>query len=108
MDELPKESIDLLVADVSLPGPNGCELALRFLDREPKGRVLFISGYTGAEVCHQYDIKLSDREFLAKPLYPKPFVERVEAILEQGDTCLPQWVSKRLQRFLSEADQHHQ
>jgi hypothetical protein len=36
--------------------------------------VLLISGYTGAEVYHQYDVKLSDKEFLAKPLYPKAFV----------------------------------
>jgi DNA-binding NtrC family response regulator len=106
LDALPKGSVDLLVTDVSLPGPNGCELALRFLDREPKGRVLFISGYTGAEVCHQYDVKLSDKEFLAKPLYPKPFIERVEAILEQGDASLPEWVSRRLQRFSGEAASH--
>lgn len=106
LDGLPKGSVDLLIADVSLPGPNGCELALCFLDREPKARVLFISGYTGAEVCHQYDVKLSDREFLAKPLYPKPFIERVEAILEQRDTSLPEWVSRRLQRFSGEAASH--
>jgi len=106
LDELPKGTVDLLVADVSLPGPNGCELALRFLDREPKGRVLFISGYTGAEVCYQYDIKLSDKEFLAKPLYPKPFVERVEAILEQSEASVPTWVSKRLQQVAGEAAPH--
>ena len=92
-------TIDLLIADVSLPGPNGCELALRFLEREPKGRVLFISGYTGAEVCHQYDIKLSDKQFLAKPLYPDALVELVKAILEEEDPTLPTWVRTRLQRL---------
>jgi DNA-binding NtrC family response regulator len=64
--------VDLLIADFSLPGPNGCELALRFLERQPKGRVLFISGYTGAEVCRQYDMKLSEKEFLAKPFTRSP------------------------------------
>jgi FixJ family two-component response regulator len=108
LDGLPNGSVSLLITDVSLPGPNGCELALRFLDREPKGRVLFISGYTGAEVCHHYDVKLSDREFLAKPLYPKSFVERVEAILEQSNTSVPKWVSKRLQGFSGEAASHHE
>ncbi len=82
--------VDLLIADVSLPGPNGCELALRFLERQPKSRVLLISGYTGAEVCQQYDLKLSDKEFLAKPLYPKPFVERVNAILDEKKAFAPQ------------------
>lgn len=96
LEGLPKGSVDLLIADVSLPGPNGCELALRFLEREPKGRVLLISGYTGAEVCRQYDIKLSDKEFLAKPLYPKPFLERVKTILEEETSSVPTWVAKRL------------
>jgi len=91
--------LDLLISDVSLPGPNGCELALRFLEGHPKGRVLFISGYTGAEVCQQYDIKLSDKEFLAKPLYPKPFVERVNAILEERERSLPKWVAKMTNRY---------
>src|SRR4051812_16884857 len=59
LDGLPKGSVDLLITDVSMPGPNGCELALRFLEREPKSRVLFISGYTGAEVCGHYGITLS-------------------------------------------------
>ena len=97
--------VDLLIADVSLPGPNGCELALRFLERQPKGRVLFISGYTGAEVCRQYDMKLSEKEFLPKPLYPKPFVERVDAILDEKEPSLPTWV-KRLGRYGSEAAPH--
>jgi len=94
--------VDLLIADVSLPGPNGCELALRFLEKQPKSRVLFISGYTGAEVCRQYDMKLSDKEFLAKPLYPKPFLEAVNAILDEKEPSVPTWV-KRLGRYGSEA-----
>jgi len=56
--------------------------------------------------CQHYDIKLSDKEFLAKPLYPKPFVERVGAILDEGEPSLPRWVSKRLDRYGSEAAPH--
>ena len=33
--------IDLLIADVSLPDGNGCELALAIRDRRPEIRVLF-------------------------------------------------------------------
>ena len=46
--------IDLLVADVALPERNGCELAKYLLKLEPELRVLFVSGFTGAEICKQY------------------------------------------------------
>jgi CheY-like chemotaxis protein len=95
--------VDLLVTDVSMPGPNGCELALRFLESRPNGRVLFISGYTGAEVCRHYDIRLSDKEFIAKPLYPRPFLERVGSILSERQASLPTWAQERLGRRETEA-----
>ncbi|MGH9627533.1 MAG: response regulator [Bryobacteraceae bacterium] len=59
--------IDFLIADVSLPGPNGCELAVQLLRSESELQVLFISGYTGAEVCSTYGVSLSGSHFLAKP-----------------------------------------
>jgi DNA-binding response OmpR family regulator len=68
--------------------------------------VLFISGYTGAEVCYQYDIKLSDKQFLAKPLYPEALVERVEAILEQEEPAIPTWARTRLLQYSGDPAQH--
>ena len=103
LEGMPVGHIDLLITDVSLPGPNGCEFALRFLARDPKGKVLFISGYTGAEVCTGYGIRLSDSDFLAKPIYPEALIERVQAILDREDAAIPEWVSRRLQEYGAEA-----
>ena len=78
------EHIDLLIADVSLPGPNGCELALRLVEAQPSVQVLFISGYTGAEACRAYGILNSDAHFLGKPFDPATLVDRVGALLRES------------------------
>jgi len=45
------DSVDLLVADVSLPDGDACDLALQLRDCQPDLRVLFVSGHVGAELC---------------------------------------------------------
>ena len=83
LTEYVTEPIDLMVVDVSLPGPNGCELANRVLEKRPDTKVLFISGYTGAEIMLQYGVPLSDLHFLAKPFTPAEFIKRVRTILDE-------------------------
>lgn len=76
------DPLDLLIADVSLPGPNGCELANRLRTMRPGCRVLFISGYTGAEIVLQYGMPLSDIHFLAKPITKSALMGRVRLVLD--------------------------
>ncbi|WP_164013158.1 response regulator [Pyxidicoccus trucidator] len=48
------EHPDVVVTDESLPGMLGTELAQRVKEREPRARVILVSGYTqvqGAEHC---------------------------------------------------------
>ena len=89
-----REFLDVLIADVSLPGPNGCELARRVMDIRPDVTVLFISGYTGAEVCRHYGIQLHDLHFMAKPLDAQALAARVRWLLDskaQDAGELPAW-----------------
>ena len=76
------EFLDLLIADVSLPGPNGCEVANRLHALRPDLKVLFISGYTGAEICRHYGVQLHDLHFMAKPIDARSLVTRVRAVLD--------------------------
>lgn len=78
------ERMELLIADVSLPGRNGCELANELKRQRPKLPCLFISGYTGAEVCRAYGVGITDIEFLAKPFEPRELVERAELLLARS------------------------
>lgn len=76
--------LDLLIADVSLPGPNGCELAVRLIEAQPGLQVLFISGYTGADACRSYGIQDSDLHFLGKPFPPETLAVRVAELMEEA------------------------
>jgi DNA-binding response OmpR family regulator len=91
-----REFVDVLIADVSLPGPNGCELAKRVLGLQRKTTVLFISGYAGAEVCRHNGVELHDLHFMAKPIDGRSLVNRINRLLEakdSDDNPLPIWFS---------------
>lgn len=78
-------SIDVLVTDISLPGTNGCELARQLLKVRPDLRVLFVSGFVGAEVCRYYGVPITDLYFLRKPFTPKELVARVHSVIESTE-----------------------
>ncbi len=75
-------TLHLLITDISLPGTNGCELARQVLDSRPGLKVLFVSGYVGAEVCHYYGVPITDLFFLRKPFTSQGLVARVKRVLE--------------------------
>jgi DNA-binding response OmpR family regulator len=72
-----RQAVDLLIADISLPDGNGCELALTMQHDKPDLRVLFISGHVGAEVCRFYGLDVTDLHFLRKPFQPAELVNSV-------------------------------
>jgi signal transduction histidine kinase len=69
-------AIDLLITDVMLPGIHGPELASRMQQAAPRLKILFISGYTGAERFP------AGAHFLTKPFTLAALVEKVRAALE--------------------------
>ena len=77
-------AIDLLVIDVSLPGGNGCELARLLMARDPKLRVLFISGHVGSEILRFYGVSAADDiRFLEKPFQSGELLTRIRCVLER-------------------------
>jgi CheY-like chemotaxis protein len=76
-----RDEIDLLIADISLPDENGCELAKNILKVRPDMKVLFISGYAGAVVCRFYGLVSPDLHFLEKPFKPIDLLVRVWRVL---------------------------
>src|SRR5260370_5325468 len=59
-----RDRVDLLIVDIALPDGSGCELALELREQKPDLRVLFVSGYAGAEVCPFYGLRVLDLPFL--------------------------------------------
>jgi DNA-binding response OmpR family regulator len=88
-----RTKINLLIADISLPDGNGCELAIVLRERKPDLRVLFVSGHVGAEVCRFYGLDVTDLHFLRKPFKPAELLNAVERVFS-STTSFPELVPK--------------
>jgi hypothetical protein len=76
-------AVDLLVADVVLPGLNGRELALRLTARMPGLRVLFVSGYSD-DTLSQHGVLEPGGALLSKPFSLEEFAAKVREILDSA------------------------
>jgi DNA-binding response OmpR family regulator len=85
------EEVDLILADVSLPGRNGVELSKALLRKKSSLRVLFVSGHVGAEVIRFYGLPATDRHFLQKPFTAVDLISRVAEVLKSDEAL--SWLS---------------
>jgi two-component system cell cycle sensor histidine kinase/response regulator CckA len=76
------EPIDLLLADVVLPGKSGHQLAYEFGGLCPNARILLMSGY--AEQLALGSLSAHGREHLVKPFSSRTLLRRVRKALD-GD-----------------------
>ena len=73
--------IQLLIADVILPGPSGRELARRLAVPRPDTKVLYVSGYTDDAIVHHGMLE-PGLNFLQKPFTPAVLARRVREVLD--------------------------
>lgn len=77
------EPFDLLVTDLSLPGLNGRELAVRLRQTQPDLRVLFMSGYTD-DVKLAGGVSTPGNGFLQKPFSTEELVQALHDLFAGG------------------------
>ena len=77
----PGTTIDLLITDLVMPGPNGFEVARRFRLERPDLPVLLMSGYA-ADALDAEGIVEGSIEILAKPFSATDLLGRVAAVLQ--------------------------
>jgi two-component system, cell cycle sensor histidine kinase and response regulator CckA len=75
------EKIDLLVADIMMPGLNGKELAHKLCKERTSLKVIFISGYTNSVIVNR-GILDPGIAFIQKPFTPKMLGIRVREVLD--------------------------
>ena len=77
-------AVDLLLADVRMPRMSGPELYSQVIERYPKVKVLFMSGYQSTEAVH---LGLPDgAPLIGKPFRPDSLVERLHQVMAQEPT----------------------
>jgi CheY-like chemotaxis protein len=74
--------IDLLVTDVAMTPINGCDLANSLINLQPDLKVMFVSGYTGAEVLRQGSVAGVKATFLRKPFTREGLIYQVREFLK--------------------------
>jgi len=80
------EGIELLVTDVAMNPVNGCDLAMELVRVKPSLRVVFVSGYVGAEAL-QYEESPFDFGFVQKPFSAKDLLSKIDAKPERVFTA---------------------
>jgi two-component system, NtrC family, response regulator AtoC len=83
LEELEKESVDLVVTDVRLPGMTGVELTNRIIERWPDVPVIVITGYGEIGIAVEV-LKLGASDFIRKPFRPAAIQESIKVVLEQS------------------------
>ena len=74
-------NIDLLLTDMIMPGITGVDLVRQFLNRYPKTKVMFMSGFMCPSLAHQ-DVALSEKAFVLKPFTTNTLAKKMRAVLE--------------------------
>lgn len=82
-------AIDLLVADMLLPGLSGYDLAVRLRETKPDLKILFMTGYVEGDVVQRCVSELNAM-FLDKPFQPAELRAKVrEMLAARGATADP-------------------
>jgi CheY-like chemotaxis protein len=89
MEAREPRNIDLLVTDVVMPGMNGRVLAERLLSRQPKLKVLYISGYTDTFVA-VHGVLERGMTLLHKPYTEDELIQKVRGMLDLRDQVCAQ------------------
>jgi two-component system, cell cycle sensor histidine kinase and response regulator CckA len=82
LSEKEASSVDLLLTDVVMPGINGRELAKILVARNPKLKILYMSGYAENAIVH-HGVLDPGTHFLPKPFAPSALTSKVRELLDQ-------------------------
>ncbi len=85
MAERHRNSIDLVLTDVIMPGMNGGDLVVHLRHLLPKLAVLFMSGYA-SDLISRAGVPEPDRSVLHKPFTKRSLLTKVRLVLDEAAT----------------------
>jgi two-component system, cell cycle sensor histidine kinase and response regulator CckA len=84
--EREQDHIDLLLADVVMPGLSGPEMSSRLKCLRPGIKVLYMSGYPADKIAH-HGVLDPETDFIQKPFTPMQLSNKVAEILTRGSSA---------------------
>ena len=84
MMQLERDSYDLIITDLKMPGMNGMELLQRAIAKYPNVQIVLVSAHATVDNAVEA-MKLGAIDFLQKPFTPKELRKIVCSVLEQDD-----------------------
>ena len=82
LERLSDAPIDLLLADVVMPGLDGIELARRASKQQPGIKVMFITGFAAVALRAREKSGRRDARVLSKPFHLRDLVNQVDVMLQ--------------------------
>jgi two-component system, cell cycle response regulator CpdR len=79
-DRLQDETFTLLLTDIVMPQMDGIELARRAADRDPKLKIMFITGFAAVTLNTNSPVP-KDARVLSKPFHLKDLVREIDRLL---------------------------
>ena len=89
MDKLlNRDSFDLIVLDLMLPGEDGLSICRRLRSSEPQQAIIMLTA-KGDEIDRIVGLEMGADDYLPKPFNPRELVARIQAVLRRRVSVVP-------------------
>ncbi|MEI7611839.1 MAG: two-component system response regulator OmpR [Betaproteobacteria bacterium] len=85
---LGRDSFDLIVLDLMLPGEDGLSICRRLRAAEPQQAIIMLTA-RGDEIDRIVGLEMGADDYLPKPFNPRELVARIQAVLRRRGTIIP-------------------
>ena len=85
---LTRDTFDLIVLDLMLPGEDGLSICRRLRASEPQQAIIMLTAQ-GDEIDRIVGLEMGADDYLPKPFNPRELVARIQAVLRRRGTVVP-------------------
>ncbi len=85
---LTRDTFDLIVLDLMLPGEDGLSICRRLRASEPQQAIIMLTA-KGDEIDRIVGLEMGADDYLPKPFNPRELVARIQAVLRRRATAIP-------------------
>ena len=85
---LTRDTFDLIVLDLMLPGEDGLSICRRLHAKEPQQAIIMLTA-KGDEIDRIVGLEMGADDYLPKPFNPRELVARIQAVLRRRATLIP-------------------